>query len=294
MSLKMKIHTVPLYLFILSLLLLSCSASRQMNNAQQEEWLPLFNGSTLDGWVPKIRGYALGDNYAKTFRVEDGLLKVSYQDYTGDFDSRFGHLFYERPFSYYRLRTTYRFVGEQAAGGADWALRNSGLMIHGQPAGSMGQNQDFPISIEVQLLGGTGEGERPTANLCTPGTHVEMNGKLHTDHCTSSTSRTYDGDQWVTVEILVLGDSLIQHYVEGDTVLTYSKPQVGGGVVSGFDPEAKPDGTPLTGGTISLQSESDPVEFQRVELLNLEGCMDPKASNYKAYYLKHDKEKCKY
>ena len=274
-------------------LLFSCSSSRKLSS-QPEEWLPLFNGKNLDGWIPKIKGYAVGENYASTFRVEGGILKVSYDKYTGDFDSRFGHLFYEKPFSYYRLRTTYRFVGEQAPGGPEWARRNSGLMIHGQTAESMGLNQDFPISIEVQLLGGTGEGERPTANLCTPGTHVEMDGKLFTDHCVSSSSKTYNGDQWVTVEVLVLGDSLIQHYVEGDTVLAYSKPQVGGGVVNGFDPSVKPDGTPLTGGTISLQSESHPVEFQSVELLNLEGCMDPKAKNYKFYYVKQNKGSCLY
>ena len=288
----MKFNRLLLSVMLTSLLF-SCSISHKVNTAQ-EEWLPLFNGKNLDGWIPKIQGYAAGENYANTFRVEDGLLKVSYEDYSGDFTDRFGHLFYQQPFSYYRLRTTYRFVGEQASGGPGWALRNSGLMIHGQPAESMGLDQNFPISIEVQLLGGNGVDERPTANLCTPGTHVEIDGKLFTDHCINSSSKTYAGDQWVTVEILVLGDSLIQHYVEGDTVLTYSKPQIGGGVVDGFDPSVKRDGTPLTGGTISLQSESHPVEFQSVELLNLEGCMDPKASNYKAYYLKHDGESCRY
>ncbi|MCB0585037.1 MAG: DUF1080 domain-containing protein [Phaeodactylibacter sp.] len=279
---------------ILATLLIGCNTSNKLNRTQQEEWLPLFNGKNLDGWTPKIRGYAVGENFANTFRVEDGLLKVSYENYSGDFADRFGHLFYRQPFSYYRLRTTYRFVGEQAPGGPGWAIRNSGLMIHGQPAESMGLDQNFPISIEVQLLGGNGVDERPTANLCTPGTHVEMDGKLFTDHCISSSSKTYDGDQWVTVEVLVLGDSLIQHYVEADTVLTYSKPQIGGGSVDGFDPSVKRDGMPLTGGSISLQSESHPVEFQSVELLNLEGCMDPKASNYKAYYLKHDGESCRY
>ncbi|MCO6476964.1 MAG: DUF1080 domain-containing protein [Phaeodactylibacter sp.] len=282
-----------LFSFALAGLLFSCSTSRKFS-PQQEEWLPLFNGKNLDGWAPKIRGYATGENYANTFRVEDGLLKTSYENYEGDYNGRFGHLFYEQPFSYYRLRATYRFVGEQAAGAPGWALRNSGLMIHGQAAESMGLNQDFPISIEVQLLGGTGEGERPTANLCTPGTHVVMNGKLHTDHCINSTSRTYDGDQWVTVEVLVLGDSLIQHYVEGETVLSYSKPQIGGGNVDGFGPSVKLDGMMLTGGTISLQSESHPVEFQSVELLNLKGCMDPKAKNYKVYYVKHDGGRCLY
>ena len=287
----------PLSIFsvvVCSFLLFSCSSSRSLEVHPQEEWLPLFNGKNLEGWTPKIRGYALGENYANTFRVEKGLLKVSYEEYEGDFDGRFGHIFYQQPFSYYRLRATYRFIGEQALGGEGWAFRNSGLMIHGQKAASMEKDQDFPISIEVQLLGGSGEGERATANLCTPGTHVVMDGKLHTDHCTNSSSKTYHGDQWVRVEVLVLGDSLIQHYVEGDTVLTYSKPQIGGGVVNGFNPAAKPDGKALNSGTISLQSESHPLEFRSVELLNLEGCMDPKALNYKAYYLEHNADSCQY
>ena len=289
----MKFNRLLLSVMLTSLLF-SCSISHKVNTAQ-EEWLPLFNGKNLDGWIPKIRRYAVGENYANTFRVEEGLLKVAYDEYSGEFGGRFGHLFYQQPFSYYRLRTTYRFVGEQAAGGPEWALRNSGLMIHGQSAESMEVDQNFPISIEVQLLGGDGPADdRPTANLCTPGTHVEMDGRLFTDHCISSSSKTYAGDQWVRVEILVLGDSLIQHYVEGDTVLTYSKPQIGGGSVDGFDPSVKQDGALLTGGTISLQSESHPVEFQSVELLNLEGCMDPKAKNYKAYYLKQDAASCRY
>ena len=282
------------FLLLLSATLFSgCHTSKLTSQIQQEEWLPLFNGKNLDGWTPKIKGHPLGDNFANTFRVEDGILKVSYDQYTA-FDNQFGHLFYERPLSYYRLRTTYRFTGEQAPGGPGWALRNSGIMIYGQTAESMGLDQDFPISIEVQTLGGTGDGPRPTANLCTPGTHVVMDGQLFTDHCVSSSSKTYDGDQWVTVEVLALGDSLIQHFVEGELVLSYSKPQIGGGVVNGFDPAAKPDGTMLTGGAISLQSESHPVEFRTVELLNLEGCMDPKAKNYKSYYVKHRAEDCRY
>lgn len=286
------------FVFVLAVSwLISCGPASQTHHdaaaAAKEEWMPLFNGRDLEGWTPKIRGYALGENFGQTFRVEDGILKVVYDQYTG-FDDRFGHLFYREPFSWYRLRAVYRFTGGQVPGGPGWALRNSGLMIHGQTPESMGIDQDFPISIEVQLLGGTGEGPRSTANLCTPGTNVEMNGALFTNHCVNSTSKTYDGDQWVQVEVLVLGDSLIQHYVEGDTVLTYTHPRIGGGNVSAFDPAAFTDGLRLSGGSISLQSESHPVEFRSVELLNLEGCMDPKAANYKSYYVKHDPGACRY
>jgi len=188
----------------------------------------------------------------------------------------------------------YRFIGEQCPGGPGWAFRNSGIMIHGQPAESMRKEQDFPISIEVQLLGGDGTTDRSTSNLCTPGTHVVMNGELIEQHCITSTSKTYHGDQWVTAEVVALGDSLITHLVNGEEVLSYSKPQIGGGVVSNYNDWAKKDGMLLEGGSISLQSESHPVEFRKVELLNLEGCMDPKAKNYKSYYIKADNKSCRY
>jgi hypothetical protein len=261
--------------------------------ARAEDWVPLFNGRDLAGFVPKIRGYPLGENFARTFRVEDGVLKVSYDGYD-TFADRFGHLFYETPFSHYVLVAEYRFVGEQVKGGPEWAVRNSGLMVHGQPAATLGRDQDFPISIEVQLLGGSGTGERTTANLCTPGTHVEMQGKLVTDHCVRSRSKTYHGDQWVRVEVEVRGADWIEHRVNGEPVLRYERPQVGGGAVAGFDPAVKKDGTLLEGGSISLQSESHPVEFRKVELLNLVGCTDPRARNYRPYFVKAEPAACTY
>ncbi|OGU02949.1 MAG: hypothetical protein A2W29_13350, partial [Gemmatimonadetes bacterium RBG_16_66_8] len=206
---------------------------------------------------------------------------------------RFGHLFYREAFSHYIVAVEYRFVGAQAAGGPDWAIRNSGIMVHAQSARSMGKDQDFPISIEVQLLGGTGAGERPTANLCTPGTHVVMGGTLVTTHCINSNSGTYQGDQWVRVEVVVLGDSIIRHVVNGDTVLAYAKPQIGGEVVNRYDPAVKQDGRPLTEGYIALQSESHPIDFRKVEILDLVGCMDPKASNYRSYYVRSDPSRCR-
>jgi hypothetical protein len=257
-----------------------------------KDWIQLFNGRNLDGWDVKITGRDLNDNWGNTFRVEDGLLKVRYDGYDA-FADRFGHIFYHTPFSYYIVAVEYRFVGEQARGGADWALRNSGVMVHSQSARSMAKNQDFPISIEVQLLGGNGRDERPTANLCTPGTHVVIDGKLVTTHCLNSRSKTYHGEQWVRVEVLVLGDSLIKHIVNGDTVFEYSKPQIGGGVVNNFDPAVKQDGKPLTRGYIALQSESHPIDFRKVEILNLVGCMDRNESNYKSYYLRSDPSKCR-
>ncbi len=274
-------------LFVLPLTL--CAQKK----ADKEIWEPLFNGKNLDGWDIKIRGRELNDNYLNTYRVEDGKMVVRYDQYTA-FDRQYGHIFYKKEYSYYKLVIEYRFVGEQAPQGEGWAWRNSGVMLHGQTAASMGKDQDFPISIEVQFLGGDGSKKRTTCNLCTPGTNVVIDGKLVTSHCINSTSQTYHGDQWVRAEVLVLGDSLIRHFANGEKVLEYNKPQMGGGNVSGQQPGLFVDGKPLTRGTISLQSESHPVEFRKVEILNLEGCTDPKASNYKSYFVHSDNSTCVY
>jgi hypothetical protein len=238
--------------------------------AADDDWTPLFNGRDLAGWTVKITGLDLGEDSWNTFRVEDGLLTVGYEDY-GEFDGRFGHLFYEAPFSEYRLRVEYRFVGEQAAGGPGWAVRNSGVMFHAQDPASMLRDQDFPISLEAQLLGGDGNAERPTANLCTPGTHVEIDGVLIDRHCTAADAPTIHGDAWVTVDLIVRGGSEISHLVDGEMVLGYAHPVIGGGEVHGYDPAVKLDGRPLTGGFIALQSESHPIQFRRVLIRPLRG-----------------------
>lgn len=233
--------------------------------APDSGWVAIFNGRDLTGWTPKIRGRPLGEDPQRTFRVEEGLLTVSYDGYD-DFGARFGHLFYERSLSHYDLRVEYRFVGSQPPGGEAWALKNSGVMLHAQSPESMLVEQDFPISLEAQLLGGTGEGERPTANLCTPGTEVDIDGARATTHCIESASATYHGEEWVTVDLVVRGDRMIAHVVEGDTVMAFTRPEIGGGVVSGYDPAVKLDGTPITRGWIALQSESHPIQFRRVLL----------------------------
>ncbi|GAA4435284.1 DUF1080 domain-containing protein [Pontibacter saemangeumensis] len=247
----------------------------QQQNADQEQgdWIQLFNGKDLEGWDLKIKGHALNENFGNTFRVEDGKMVVRYDQYDS-FDEQYGHIFYKEPFSAYLLVMEYRFVGEQAKDGPGWATRNSGAMLHSQAAATMGLDQDFPISLEAQLLGGNGTDERTTANLCTPGTNVVMGDTLFTPHCINSSSKTYHGDQWVRAEVLVLGDSIVKHIVEGDTVLVYEKPQIGGGNVSNHDPAVKKDGQLLKEGYIALQSESHPVEFRKVELFNLEQYMD--------------------
>ena len=260
--------------------------------ADRKDWIQLFNGKDLDGWVPKIRGYNLGENYGDTFRVENGNLKAAYDKYT-TFDERFGHLFYRTKFSHYIIAAEYRFVGEQVAGGPEWAIRNNGLMLHSQGPETMGKDQDFPISIEAQLLGGGPSGERSTANVCTPGTEIFQNGTMVKGHCKNSTSQTYRGDAWVRVEIEVRGAEHVKHMVEGQTVLEYDSPQIGGGNVINFNPSVKVDGKPLSEGYIAIQGESAPTEFRKIELLNLSGCMQPTASNYKSYYVHRDDSKCR-
>lgn len=295
-----------LALFLCSVILLqSCSEpSTSETKKSKEEWVSLFNGKDLTGWDIKIAGEPLDSNYLNTFRVEDSMLRIAYDQYK-NFDGKYGHLYYQTPYSYYKIRFQYRFTGNQTPGGATWNVRNSGIMVHSQSAKSVNIGQDFPVSVEVQLLGGLGQGERSTGNVCTPGTQVYMNGSLRTDHCITSSSKTYDGDQWVSMEVLVLGDSIIQHIVEGDTVLTYQKPEVGGGFVgptyswthAHITDSAywlAKQNTPLKEGYIALQAESHPIDFRRIELLNLVGCMDPKAKNYRDYYIKADNSQCSY
>ena len=248
--------------------LFACSLYSLAQAQSSGDWQPLFNGEDLTGWTPKIRGHDLGEDPYRTFRVEDGLLSVGYEGYDA-FNNRFGHLFYERPCGSYELRVEYRFIGEQASGGAGWALRNSGVMFHSQNPQSMGREQDFPISIEAQLLGGNGSDPRPTLNLCTPGTHVTMEGRLTEQHCVNSSSQTYHGDGWVTVDLIVHGQGEIEHVIDGQTVLRYSQPVVGGGMVNGHEASAKEDGKRLASGYIALQSESHPVQFRQVLIREL-------------------------
>ena len=255
--------------------LISVSVTAQ-KKLQQGKWIKLFNGKDLKDWTVKIKDHPVNENFGNTFRVEDGLMKVVYDQYDS-FDQKFGHIYYKQKFSAYLLVVEYRFTGQQVKGGPGWAVRNSGMMLHCQSPQSMKQEQDFPISLEAQLLGGNGKDERSTGNLCTPGTNVVLEKKLFTPHCINSSSKTYHGDQWVRAEVLVLRDSIIKHIIQGDTVLVYEKPQY-----DGNDKWVKQAGfvgaTTIKEGYISLQSESHPVEFRKVELFDLEKYIDKPAA----------------
>ncbi len=274
------------------LLIVSCQEAKQQHD-DTETWISLFDGTNYQDWTPKFKGSELGVNYKDRFVYKDSLLSVRYTE-QDTFHGNFGHLYYKQKFSHYKLRATYRFRGEQMTNGPAWAVRNNGLMLHCQEPSTVGLDQDFPISLELQLLGGNGTDLRTTANLCTPGTNVVMGDTLFTPHCIGSTSKTYHGDQWVTVEALVLGDSLVQHIMEDEVVLQFSSPTIGGGAIAGYTEKAYQEGKPLKEGYISIQAETHPIDFKSIEVLDLCGCMDKEAKNYKSYYIKADTTKCDY
>jgi hypothetical protein len=258
--------------FIILLLFINCDLRKKENlksKSIKSSWQQLFNGKDLDDWVVKINGHKLHDNFKNTFRVENGILKVSYDGYE-NFENRFGLLTYKTPFSNYKFRLQYRFTGNQTKGGEAWATKNSGVMIHSQSPESMLLNQAFPLSLEVQLLGGiTPKTPRPTGNLCTPATHVSVNNVLVTEHCINANSETYYGEEWVALEIIVTKENIV-HKINGKTVITYGNPIIGGQFLEATSKEMQlKEGQPLTGGYISLQSESHPIEFKNIEILEL-------------------------
>jgi len=261
-------HSINKFAGLLSLFLFIITFCQCGTQNSEPQWISLFNGKDLTGWTPKFAGHELGDNYKNTFRVENGVLKVSYDGYE-KFDDKFGHLFYKDKFSKYIIRAEYRFVGEQVPEGPAWAFRNNGLMLHCQAPESMTLAQYFPVSIEAQLLGGNGVDERCTGNLCTPGTNVVIDGEMIVKHCISSSSKTFHGDQWVTMKVIANGNGKFEHYINDELVLEYEKPQL-----DERDGDAKKlikDGDKMIyEGYIAIQAESHPTEFRKIEVLPLE------------------------
>jgi len=298
----MKNITKILYLFLI--VCQSCNNNDGKKVVSKENWESLFNGKDLTGWDIKIKDHSLNENYKNTFRIEDSMIRVVYSDYE-KFNNQFGHLYTHRPYSYYKLRLQYRFVGDHLPDAPDWADRNSGVMLHSQSAQSVNLNQNFPVSLEFQFLCGNGKDTVPTGNVCTPGTFITHNGKLFLGHIQNSNSKTYLKNEWISAEAEVYGDSLVRHIINGDTVLTYTNPMIGEGFVSNNNSWTwagitdsliwiNKANTPLKEGHIALQAESQPVDFRRIEILNLVGCTDPKAKNYKTYYVRSDNSQCKY
>jgi hypothetical protein len=250
-------------------LLLTISCQQRQSSTESVDWIDLFNGKDLTDWTVKIHHHDVGVNFGNTFRVKDGMIKVRYDQY-GDFNDQFGHLYYNKPFSSFHLKLEYHFTGEFQRGGPDYALLNSGVMFHSQDPRSILKEQNWPISIEFQFLASLGDGNpRPTGNMCSPGTDIVYQGEVYPGHCLNSTSKTYDKDEWVQAELVVWGDSLVTHIINGDTVLQYSMPTMGGGVVNGYDSLLWKPGTPLKTGFIALQSEGQPIDFRNVKIKEL-------------------------
>jgi len=257
--------------FVLILPGFSCSTGNTGKPSEEvNEWQTLFNGRDIDDWIVKIHYHEVGDNFANTFRVKDGVLEVNYDDYE-KFDNRFGHLFYKEPFSSYHLTWEYRFTDQWLEDAPDYTYRNSGVMFHAQDPNSILKEQDWPISVEFQLLAGAGDGKpRPTGNMCSPGTEVFYEGKMDPRHCIDSSSETYDWNQWVKAELIVHEDSLVIHIINGDTVLQYTKPQIGGEVANNYDPAVKQDGKLLKEGYIAFQSEGQGIQFRDIKIKKLD------------------------
>lgn len=251
---------VFLFLFIGFSLFNSCTN----NNKSQDQWIQLFNGENLNNWTVKIRGFEVGENYKNTYRVEDGLLKVSYDGYD-KFENHFGNLFYNQKFASFRLHAEYRFTGEQMADSPEWAYLNNGIMIFGQTPESMEIDQSWPTCIEVQLLGSDSTHLQSNLNVCTPGTNIVMNGELILEHTTLSGSTPSPEKEWITVDIEVKNDT-IKHFLNGELVLLYSKPQLDERDRN-YSKLLPDDGDKmLHEGTISIQAEGHPIEFRKIEL----------------------------
>ncbi len=257
-------------LLVLIIVLASVSFIPKNSENPDDNWQNLFNGKNLDGWIAKFYHHDLGDNYAGTFKVTDGKIHVNYDNYK-EFNNRFGHLFYKTPFSSFHLKFEYKFTDQWMKDAPSYTYRNSGIMFHSQDPKTILKEQDWPISVEYQILAGAGDGKpRPTGNMCSPGTEVFFKAEKYPQHCINSSSKTYEWNVWVTGELIVYRDSLVIHIVDGEKVLEYTKPQIGGGVANGFNPALKIEGKPLTGGYIGLQAEGQGIEFRNIKIKKLD------------------------
>ena len=234
--------------------------------APEAKWQRIFDGKTLAGWTPKITGRAVGEDPQHMFIVQNGAIRVSHVNYKR-FEGEFGHLFWKTPLKAFRIRFDYRLFGDPLPGIAVWQTSNSGLMFDAQAPATMRRDQDFPVSLEFQLLGVPRPTREPTGNLCTPGTSVEIDGKRDPRHCILSSSPLLPVGRWAHAALEVLPNGEITHFIDGKPVLHYAAPEL--------DPEDK-DAQPLITaaggkvqlrqGYIALQSEGHQIEFRNIEL----------------------------
>jgi hypothetical protein len=253
------------FLITLTCLLFSFNQKNTDQTIGEKKWVSIFNGKNLEGWTMKISGYPLGENFGNTFRVENGILSIRYDQYDS-FRNKFGALYYKKKLSNYRLKAEYRFVGETTVGAPIWGYRDSGVQYHSQAPNSLGLKQPFPVCLEYNLHGGNGKDERPVGEICASGTTVEINGQKNSSLCTPPTvKRTFHGDQWVTLEIDVQGKT-IKHFVNGEEILRFENPkynpahELGKTFIKGSDDAVKD-------GFVSLQSNSHPIDFRKIEIM---------------------------
>jgi hypothetical protein len=259
------------FVFIAALAaLVSCSQKPKiLVSAPTGSWIALFNGKSLEDWTVKIAGQELNDNYRNTFRVEDGLLKVSYQNYD-KFGGRFGSLFYKRKFSHYWIRAEYRFVGSLAPGAPRWAYKNSGIQLHSQAPESMRKDQQFPVSVEFDIVGGWFVGSRPTGDVCQNGTRVLIAGAPLEGQCSTIGDVTIRDESWTTALAEVDGNARVRQVVNGALVVEYTGLTMDEGNAEARRLIDLGAGKALTSGYISIQSNGAPIEFRRIEVLTLD------------------------
>ncbi len=269
MKTPLPFNIALLFIWISTTLFFSGCASLQ-NRGESSTWHSLFNGKDIKDWTVKIHHHEVGDNYGETFRVEDKMIKVRYDQYD-TFNNRYGHLYYNTPYSHFHLKMEYRFAEPWRKDAPGYTELNSGIMFHSQDPRTMRKEQDWPISVEMQFLAQLADGKpRPTGNMCSPGTDVVFNGKIDPRHCINSNSKTYQKDEWIKAELIVRGSEMVTHIINGDTVLRYTNPQIGGGVANNYDPEIKIDGKLLDSGFIALQSEGQPIDFRNIRIRRLD------------------------
>lgn len=222
-------------------------------------WVKIFNGQDLTGWSPLIHKSAYKQDPYNTFRADpvNHVIKVTYEDYPNGFEDRCGLLYYDKLLTNYRVRVTYRFLEPQAPGPVSWGKNNTGLMIFGIDPAKVTGDPEFPPLIEIQLLGANSTGGNTTPNMCVPG---GMTMKKSTAECGNNHTGVAPppAAEWVTVEaeVHVKGDTKVFQYPNKTTpVITMSGP-----VYQGKD---------VVNGYLSLQSESQPLEYKDIELMEL-------------------------
>jgi len=232
-------------------------------------WVSLFNGKDLGNWTVKIAGHDVGDNYRDTFRVEDGILKVSYQQYER-FDGRFASLFSRQKFSHYWIRVEYRFVGDTVAGAPSWTYKNSGIQLHSQAPETMRKEQEFPVNVEFDLIGGHRFFSRPTGDVCRSGTRLRIAGVALAEKCSKLSDITIRDDQWVTALAEVQGSARVRQAINGQQTVEYTDLALDESNADARRLIGAGGGQALEAGYISLQGNGHPVEFRRIEVLPLD------------------------